>query len=102
MTQFNQDRVESFKQAATREWEREIAADPDSFRTLSGTIATGAGIADRMFGAIARKGDCGAVCFLQSKAIGRAARSLGIKFTIKACNAWLSEPTEARSEVASV
>lgn len=93
MTQFNQDRVESLKQAATREWEREIAADPDSFRTLSGTIATGAGIADRMFGAIARKGDCGAVCFLQSKAIGRAARSLGIRFTIKACNAWLSDPS---------
>jgi len=99
---FNPQRLEALKQAATREWDKEIAADPESFRTLSGTVATGSTIADRMFGSIARKGDCMAVCFLQSKAIGRAARSLGIKFTIKACNAWLAEPSEVRSEVASV
>lgn len=102
MHKFNPQRLEAFKQAAAREWDKEIAAEPETFRTLSGTIATSATIADRMFGAIERKGDCMAVCFLQSKAIGRAARSLGIKFTIKACNAWLAEPTESRSEVASV
>lgn len=88
-TRFDPERMATLRAACVREWNREIEADPQSFRTLSGTIATGEGIADRMFGQSERRQDCGSVCFLQSKAIGRAVRSLGLRFTIKACNAWL-------------
>ena len=86
---FDPTRLATLRDACAREWERERAAEPETFRTRSGTIATGESIARQMFAAIEAKQDCMAVCFLQSKAIGRAVRSLGIKFTIKACNAWL-------------
>ncbi len=89
-TQFIPERLESLRAACVREWDAEILRDPESFRTLSGAVATGEHIAARMFGTIANRNDCGSVCFLQSKAIGRAVRSLGLRFTIKACNAWLS------------
>lgn len=86
---FNPKRLALLRAAYVRELDAEIAKDPASFKTLSGTVATGEGIALRMFTTIANRNDCGAVQFLQSKAMGRAARSLGVKFTIKACNAWL-------------